>query len=127
MIQHAHEKFRRWALWVLSPAPGFNLGYGKNVCLRILEGKGQILPGAPPGSGSPRIHLDPVALQVDKFLKTRSRDEKTLVRTFYLDQFRTVEEKARKLSMPIRTMYDRLEQVQRKLLDHLDSEEQPRL
>ena len=68
-----------------------------------------------------------MALQVDKFLKTRSRDEKTLVRTFYLDQSRTVEEKARKLSMPIRTMYDRLEQVQRKLLDHLDSEEQPRL
>lgn len=127
MIKHAHEKFRRWAVWVLAPVPGINLGYGKNILQKIYEGKGEILPGAPRGSGPMKVHTDPVASQVDKFLKTCSRDEKTLVRTFYLDQIHTVEEKAKKLHLPVRTMYDRLEQVQRKLLNHLDVQEQPRL
>lgn len=127
MIQPAHDKFRRWAVWTLAPVPGVNLGYGKNILQKIYEGKGEILPGAPSGSGPMKIHTDPVASQVDSFLRTCSRDEKTLVRTFYLDQVHTVEEKAKKLILPVRTMYDRLEQVQRKLLNYLDVQEQSRL
>lgn len=119
MIQHAHEKFRRWALWVLAPVPGHDLGYGKNVLQRIREGRGQILPGAPRGSRPP-IPSDPVALQVDGFVKTLPKEERRLIRTFYLDRSRTVEDRAESLGLPVRTMYDRLDRIQRRLLEYLE-------
>lgn len=121
MIPAAHDKFRRWAVWVLAPVPGINLGYGKNICQRIMEGKGQLLPGAPRGSGPVKIHTDPVASQVEGFIRTQcNREEKFLLKTFYLSQYWTVEQKAKACKCPVRTMYDRLERLQVRLLNHLD-------
>lgn len=119
MIEHAHDIFRRWAAYVLAPVPGHNLGYGKSTLLKIMEGKGSILPGAPRGSGLPRIHTDAMAQKVEAFLKGVSKGERLLIRTFYLDQVHSVKWKAGRLGLPVRTMYYQLEQVQRKLSDYL--------
>lgn len=120
MIPIAHEKFRRWAVWVLAPIPYSNLGYGSNILARIREGKGRILPGAPKGSGPKTIERDQVAMEVDIFLRTCTKDEKRLIKTFYLSQGHTVEDRAKFLKIPVRTMYSRIERIQIKFINSLE-------
>jgi len=108
MIDEAHGHFLRWASWVRAPVGGISLGYGPSILVKILEGKGRILPG---GGGGAGVGHDPMALQVQRFVDGLSRKDSTMVKTFYLDRTRTVEERAKKLKMPVRTLYDRLERI----------------
>lgn len=123
LIEYPHKCFLRWAAVVLAPVPGVNLGYGKNILLKIVEGKGQIMPGAPRGSGVSKIHTDPMFHKVDKFLLGRSKEEGRLIRTFYLDQSITVARKAEKLGLPTRTMYSHIERAQHALNEYLEGSE----
>lgn len=110
MIDEVHSQFRRWASWVLEPVGGIGLGLGKNIMQKLVEGKGEFLPG-----GSSRvIRNDPVANDVEEWLKTVSRNERFILKVFYLDQFKTNEEKAQRLKMSTRTLYDRIDKSHRK-------------
>lgn len=119
MIVDADRMFKRWASWMLAPTPGLSLGLGKNIMQKLVEGKGQFLPGSPRGSG-PSNNYDPVAVKVEEFLKTRSRAEKTLIKTFYLSEYWTAQQKADRLKIPRRTMYSQVERVQAALMAYLE-------
>lgn len=109
MIDAMHERFRRWAGWVLEPSPGLSLGYGKNILVRIQEGKGSLLPGATSRTVVGRV--DFVALDVEAWLKTIGRHDRYVLKVFYLSINLTAEEKAKKLKMPVRTLYDRVDRL----------------
>lgn len=121
MIDEAHAQFLRWATWVKSGSNGINLGYGKNLCQKLLEGKGEFLPGAPRGSGVANNH-DPVALKVDKFVKEQCNPtERRILRTFYLEAFLSGEEKAERLKMSRRSLYNQVETLQKRLITPIDT------
>jgi len=120
MIPLAHLRFRRWADWTLSYTVGGQLGYGRNVLARIMEGKGEILPGPPSCSGPKIMSPDPIATKVDRFLCTIPADEKFLIKTFYLSREWSSDEKAKHLKIPARTMYAQLERIQFKLMGYFE-------
>jgi len=107
MIPEAHAHFLRWAQWVKAPVGGVNLGYGPSILVRIIEGKGLLLPGGGGVAGA----LDPVGAQVQRFVDKLARGDRLMVRVFYLDKIKTVEERAERLRMPVRTLYDRLDRI----------------
>jgi len=112
MRDEAHLRFLKWGAWVLEPVPGDSLGYGKNILLEILEGKGVILPKAPPGSGRKGITVDPIASEVDKYVReVLDGSDRFLVRVFYLTPFETVEHRAQRCKMSRRSMYDQIDRI----------------
>lgn len=113
MIQSSHARLQRWAEWSLTPTGSISLGVGTSIESRIMEGKGQIMPGAPGGS-SGRVYIDLVAIKAERFLRTLRASERRLVRVFYLHPG-VNQDKATKLGIPIRTMYDRLHGIHEQL------------
>lgn len=112
MIEEVHKKFLKWADYVRQPVGDPTpRGYGVNILQRIMEGKGSIMPGAPRGSGPKRLYIPPEALVVENFLKTLPRVDARLIRVFYLSPYWTVEKRAEKLKMPVRTLYERLDRI----------------
>lgn len=113
MIDHVHLKFLQWATWTLDPGPGGgNGGYGKNILQRIREGKGELLPGAP--SSAPRkVDAGPVVLDVDKFVRGCVETRRRLIKVFYLSRTLSSAEKATRLGMGLRTMYEHVEVTHR--------------
>lgn len=121
MIDEAHKQFQRWAAWVLAPEPMGNLGFGKNILQRIKEGRGSLLPGSTSRVVPP---MDSVALRVDKYIhKEMTVQDARLVKTFYLSPYWTVEKRALKLRVPVRTLYDRLERIHCTYMAHQRSNE----
>lgn len=120
MIDEAHSRFLRWGAWVLEPVAGSSLGYGKNILLEILEGKGVILPKAPRGSGQKRITVDPVAQDVDKYVRSLCTSDRVILRTFYLNPNMTVEDRAQRCGMLKRTLYNHLDRLHATYLVYLD-------
>lgn len=117
MIDSVHQQFLKWASWVLQPVPGVvPAGYGKNILQRIIEGKGSLLPGAPKGSGLPRLYVPAEALVVEEYIKTIHSRDARVVRIFYLSPYWTVEERAWRLKLPVRTVYDRLDRIHKHFL-----------
>lgn len=110
---------KRWAAWVLSPVGGVNLGYGKSVIAKIMEGKGQILPGAPRCSGAMKIEVDHLAMRVDRWVASLPKPERQLLKLYYLDGRYTVEDKAMQLGISRKTLYNRVTRLAAKLADHL--------
>jgi hypothetical protein len=111
MIDAVHAQFLRWAEYVLQPVPGDGGGgYGKNILLRILEGKGSLMPGAPSRS-PPRLYVPPEALVVEAFLKEIDRKDARLIKVFYLSRYWTVEKRADKLKMSTRSLYLHLDRI----------------
>jgi hypothetical protein len=95
---------------VLEPTPGLNLGYGQNILQRIREGHGQIMPSAPSRVNVVRVDL--VALDVEAWLKSLERGQRYVVKLFYLSSNLTVEEKAQRLHISRRQLYNRIENLQ---------------
>jgi hypothetical protein len=125
MIKNSHYKFLRWAVWMNSPlatAGCCPAGYGSTITAKILEGKGTILPGPPKGSG-PRVHdVDRVATAIDGFIcKQLDKTERRLIKVFYLTRNATATEKANKLRIAERTMFDHLHKIHVKLENHLQA------
>jgi len=110
MIDAVDRDLRRWASWVLEPTPGLNLGYGQNILQRIREGHGQIMPSAPSRVNVVRVDL--VALDVEAWLKSLERGQRYVVKLFYLSSNLTVEEKAQRLHISRRQLYNRIENLQ---------------
>ena len=108
----AHQAFQRWALWTLQPDPTAYSG-STSILQRIEEGKGVIMPGAPRKSGRKRMWSDGVAVKVETFMGTLAKEEKQLLRVYYLSRY-NVHDKARQLGLPTRTMYYRLGVIQKK-------------
>lgn len=105
------DPFLLWALWTKQPAPGFNLGYpSTSIVQRISEGHGEILPGAPKGSGRKKLECDPVVPIVEAFLDTCTRTERRTLRVFYLYDGPAAM-KANDLDIPVRTMYYRVKSL----------------
>lgn len=104
------DPFLLWALWTKAPAPGGNLGYGPSVLQRILDGHGEILPGAPRGSGHKKLECDPVVPIVERFLATCTKAERRTLKVFYLADG-TAAQKANDLDIPVRTMYYRVKSL----------------
>lgn len=105
MQDAAHRDFTRWAAWLLAPdmgSGGAPSGYGKSVLARIMDGRGQIMPG---GKGMVRVFVDPVGVQVDTWVKKLKREDARILKVFYLSRYWTVEKKAHRLGMPVRTLY----------------------
>jgi len=110
MIDAVDRDLRRWASWVLEPTPGLNLGYGQNILQRIREGHGQIMPSAPSRVNVVRVDL--VALDVEAWLESLERGQGYVVKLFYLSSNLTVEEKAQRLHISRRQLYNRIENLQ---------------
>lgn len=111
MRETAHLAFLRWGAWVLEPVAGDSLGYGKNILLEILEGKGVILPKAPPGSGRKAITVSLEASKVDLFVRGLGGSDRKIIRTFYLNPNMTVEDRAQRCGMLRRTMYNHIDRI----------------
>ena len=109
MIDAVDKDLRRWASWVLEPTPGLNLGYGQNILQRIREGHGQIMPSAP--SRVSVVRVDLVALTVEEWLKSLERSQRYVVKLFYLSTNLTVEEKAKRLHISRRALYDKVDRL----------------
>lgn len=109
----ANEYFRRWAAWTLQPDPTRFAGGGANILQRILDGKGELLPGAPRGSGVRRMWSDPAATRVEEFMRELKREDKRLMKVFYLTDYNT-HDKADYLGLPTRTMYYRINSLQKR-------------
>jgi len=107
MIQSSHEKLLRWAEWTAGGKALASLGVGESVLARIFEGKGEILPGAPYKTLG-KIYHDPASVRVEGFVRTLGKNEKQLLKVFYLYPINVASAKAEKLKLPQRTMYDKL-------------------
>jgi len=116
----AHLAFLKWGAWVLEPVPGENLGYGKNILLEIVEGKGVILPKAPPGSGRKAITVSLEASKVDSFVRGLPSRERLIVRVFYLNPNWTVEQRAQRCGLLRRSMYNAIDRIHELYLNTLD-------
>jgi hypothetical protein len=115
MVEEAHRIFGRWAAWVLAPVPGDSLGYGKNILVKIMEGRGMIQPSAPRGSYV-RVATDVVAMEVVEFMKGLDRYDSRLIKLFYLDQRTTVEQKAHRMYVSRKQFYLDLDRIHRAFL-----------
>lgn len=107
MIECVDKEFKRWASWVLEPTGGLHLGYGSNILQKIKEGRGQIMPSASVRVNVVRVDL--VALTVEEWIKTLKRSQRYVVKLFYLSTNLTVEEKAKRLHITRRALYNRIE------------------
>ena len=92
---------------------------------KIVEGKGSILPGAPKGSGPIKVESDRVASYVDYFIRQYlDKSQRRLIKIYYLESWRSVEDRASKLRLPARTLYDHLHKIHellaQKILDQDD-------
>ena len=119
MNDRAHAHFIRWANWTLQPVAPDSLGYGVSIESKIAEGMGEILPGRPRCGGPKLIDSDPIAIVVEQFLrgnKNVTRVERRFVRTYYLVRHLSVDEKAARLRMPVRTMYWTLDKIHEKFI-----------
>lgn len=114
MIPECHKRFQRWAEWTQSGSGTVDLGIGRNILDRVMEGKGQILPGAP-YKNSGRVYQDEVAVKVQTFTRTLRRSDLKLIQVFYLWPVDVASDKAAQLNIPVRTMYSRLHNVHRLL------------
>ena len=120
MIPEAHRKFKEWAAWEKQSVPATNLGYGVQVIARIMEGKGEILPGPPKGSGRKRADINPAMMRIHIFVaRLPSRDKRVIMEVYCGKPGYTMEEKAARLRMATRTMYDVVERAQMRLMDFL--------
>lgn len=109
MILWVHATFIEWARWVRRTDEG-PAGYGKSVLLKVMEGKGEILPGAPFIASRGLSDLDKRMLRVERFISQLSKRDRRLIKVFYL-QPNTVETKAKRLGMSKRSLYDRIHKV----------------
>ena len=125
MVEEGHQLFRQWAKWERLGVGGIELGYGGTVTAKIMEGKGEILPGAPPGSGPKKVQIDPVALSVDHFIRGCKKSEKEVIKIYYLQEGYTVEEKATFLKMSARELYRKLHRLQLNLVVYMPKKETP--
>lgn len=111
MVPVAHSLFRRWAAWVTAPVGGVFLGIGDSIFANL---------AMPRSGGRSPVPYDPIASKVDKFVSKLPKHEKMVIKTFYLDLHLTVDEKAKKLHLSKRALYDTLHSVQRVMLVVLD-------
>ena len=95
---------------------GTSMGYGGTVTGKIMDGKGEILPGAPKGSGPKAIHIDEVSMKVGQFVAKQRRTDKEFLKLYYLEDAYTVDEKAKMLRCSKRELYRRLHGLQLKLV-----------
>lgn len=107
MIPESHSRLKRWAEWTQAGSGFISLGVGRSIESKIMEGKGEILPGAP-YTNSGKIYHDSVAVKTQTFIRTLGRQEKRLIHVFYLWPVDIAAEKAAQLKLPVRTMYDKL-------------------
>lgn len=102
---------------------GTSLGYGSSVLLRVMEGKGEILPGPPKGSGPKTIHIDPISMKVGKFVAQLKRADREFIKLYYLEDAYNIEEKAKMLRVQKRVIYRWLHGLQLKLILYMEGEE----
>lgn len=107
-----NEAFKLWAAWTLQPDPTRYAG-STNILQRISQGKGEILPGAPRGGGKAKMWSHPVATLVEQFFRELEREDKRLLKIFYLTDYNT-HDKASYLGLPTRTMYYRINSLQKR-------------
>lgn len=113
MIVEIHEKLLRWARWEKQPDQGvLMMGYGTSVLAKVMDGRGEILPGAPRGSGPKKTYTDPVAVLVSSALKKLDKKDRKIVVGFYLSDG-SARLKAERMGMPERTLYSRLNRIHR--------------
>ena len=104
MILWVHERLKRWAVWYLSPVGPIFPGRSGTIEQKIREGRGQILPGIPKGSGVAGVLVDPQAAEMERLIARLPKGKQKLIRVFYLGTG-TVERKARSLRMTERKFY----------------------
>lgn len=112
MVEEGHQLFRQWAKYEKIYVGGVYLGYGGTVTAKIMDGKGTILPGAPPGSGRPRVYIDEVGIWVGRFVAHCGDLDREVIKHYYLVEGYTVDEKAAMLKLSNRELYRRLHRLQ---------------
>ena len=122
MVEEGNSLFRHWARNEKLGGGGVHLGYGGTVTAKIMEGKGEILPGAPVGSGPRKVDIDPVAMKVGRFISKRNKREKEVIKMYYLvDGGYSVSDKAEFLKMSSRELYRKLHRLQLDLVCAMES------
>jgi len=116
-MKNGQELFQLWARDTRSYVQNFDLGYGGTVTARVLEGKGTILPGAPKCGGRKKTEVDPTAVKVGKFIEGLSGKEKKILKVWYIEDHLSVEEKATRLSMGLRSVYHALERLRNRVVE----------
>lgn len=108
-----HDMLRKWADWERLPVGGGGIGSGltSTITYKLMEGKGEFLPGAPRGSGPIGIPVDPVGMLVDRFLRGQKKRTKHIVIAYYLKLGYTVEERAAMLNMTKKKLYTKLHEI----------------
>lgn len=87
-------------------------GPGQTIEARILEGKGELLPGRPKGGGVKRVEPDHLAWLTDQAVRQLTQREQQIIDVYYDDRL-TVQEKSTKLRLKVRTMYYQIDRLQR--------------
>ena len=123
MISDMHKMLQRWARWERLPVGGSRVPSWAPTTLtaKLIDGKGEFLPGAPRGSGPILVPIDLEAMQVDKFISTLPHASKNILKTFYLQPAYTVDEKAEILGMSKKQLYKQLSDIQSQLQYHIES------
>jgi len=119
MIKEAHILLLRWAAWERIPigycgAPSWS---STTITAKLMEGKGEFLPGPPRNSGPRMIPVDRDAMVVDKFIRTLPKTDKELIKLYYLQHAYTVDEKAMLLKISKKKLYSVLHVVHTLLLN----------
>jgi len=124
MIQAMHDMFRQWAEWEQLPVGGRGPGgVGVTITYKLMEGKGEFLPGAPRGSGPVGIPMDPIGMTVDRFLRTQKRKVRHIVFAYYLKHGYTVEERAAMVGLTKPKLYTKLHEIHLELQKFVNQNE----
>lgn len=112
MIKESHVLLLRWAAWEKIPVGnGVPSWSSTTITAKLMEGKGEFLPGPPRNSGPRMIPVDRDAMVVDRFIRTLPKPTKDLIKLFYLQQAYTSDEKAGMLRISKKQMYMLLHRV----------------
>ena len=122
MVKDGHKLFLHWAKFEKIHVPGVDLGYGGTVCQKIRDGRGEILPGPPKGSGPKKVFIDLVAMEVGKFLLTVGKRDREYAKMAYLVEGYSVKEKVQMLHTSSREYYRILHNLQFKLVCYLPNQ-----
>lgn len=125
MIQDMHKRLMKWGVWERIPVAGVAIGYAPTTITgKLMDGKGEFLPGAPIGSGPKLLNISPEMMLMSKFVHGLERRHREIVREVYAGELGySMEEKAVRLRLSRRGLYEHLHKVHVQLIRFLDEGE----
>jgi len=125
MIPEAHKRLLKWGVWERIPVAGVNIGYAPTTITgKLMDGRGEFLPGAPRGSGPVKINISEEMMMMSRFVKRLERKHKKIVYEVYAGELGySMEERAIRLQMSRQSLYCHLHKIHFKLMCYVDTPE----